>query len=165
MTSSSTSSHDDRGQRQRTPRRRARELALQGVYQWLVAGNAVQGIEAQLKEGSGYHKADSEYLHHLLTGAIAAQSALEDVLKPHLDRPVAELRPVERAILLLGAFELRQQIDIPYRIVIDEAVELAKSYGGTDGYKYVNAVLDKLARELRPVETGAAPSGMKSGGP
>jgi N utilization substance protein B len=133
----------------RNPRRRAREFALQGLYQWQLAGTPVATIEQQLAEASGFDKIDTDYFRILLRGAISLQAEIEAALRPHLDRPVNELSPIERGILLLSGFELKQQLDVPYRVVINEAVELAKSYGGTDGHKYVNGVLDKLAGEWR----------------
>lgn len=133
----------------KSARRRARALALQGMYSWLIAGHAVPDVVAQLKQSRDYERADQDYLSLLLRGAISEQAELEAALAPCLDRRVDELSPVERAILLLGAWELNSAPDIPYKVVINEAVELAKSFGGTDGHKYVNGVLDKLARSVR----------------
>ena len=142
----------------RSPRRRAREFALQGLYQWQLAGTPVETIEKQLAEASGFDKIDTAYFRILLRGAISSQTETEAALPPHLDRPIAQLSPIERGILLLAGFELKQQLDVPYRVVINEAMELAKSYGGTDGHKYVNGVLDKLAGEWRAVEVGSKSS-------
>jgi len=139
----------------KSARRRSREFALQGLYSWLLAGQAVSDITAQLEESKGYDRADQAYFYRLLHGAIELQAELEEALAPCLDRKVKELSPVERAILLLGAWELRNAPEVPYRVVINEAVELAKSFGGTDGHKYVNGVLDKLARSLRTLEDKA----------
>jgi len=100
----------------------------------------------------GFDKTDRDYFSALLAGAIREAQRLEHSLQPYLDRKCAQLSPVERAILLLAAYELENQPDVPYRVVINEAVELAKSFGGTDGFKYVNGVLDKLAAEKRPSE-------------
>ena len=133
----------------RSPRRRAREFALQGLYQWQLAATPVETIEKQLGEATGFDKIDGDYFRVLLRGAIAFQAEIEAALLPHLDRPVKELSPIERGILLLSGFELKQQLEVPYRVVINEAVELAKTFGGTDGHKYVNGVLDKLAGEWR----------------
>ena len=133
----------------RSPRRRAREFALQGLYQWQLAATPVETIEKQLSEATGFDKIDGDYFRVLLRGAISSQVDIETALSPHLDRPVKELSPIERGILLLSGFELKQQLDVPYRVVINEAVELAKTCGGTDGHKYVNGVLDKLAGEWR----------------
>ena len=140
-------------------RRKSRELALQGLYQWLLAAENVDEIRAHLAEFKGYDKADQNYLSVLLNGVIADAGELEASFSQLIDRPIDELSPVERGVLLLGAFELAHVPDVPYRVVINEAVELAKSYGGTDGHKYVNGVLDKLASRLRPLEVKARKEG------
>ena len=140
-------------------RHKARELVLQGLYQWLLAEERAEEIRAHLAELKGYDKADREYLERLLNGVIADAVELESGFAPLLDRAVAELSPVERGVLLIGAYELAHVTDVPYKVVINEAVELAKSYGGTDGHKYVNGVLDKLAAKLRPGEVKARKSG------
>ena len=136
----------------KSARRRSREFALQGLYSWLLAGQPVLDITAQLEESKGFERADQAYFSLLMRGAIEQQGTLEEALAPCLDRKVRELSPVERGILLLGAWELKNAPDVPYRVVINEAVELAKSFGGTDGHKYVNGVLDKLAKSLRAQE-------------
>jgi N utilization substance protein B len=138
----------------RTDRRRSREFALQGLYQWLVAGGDAAGIARQLGESKGFDKIDGEYFTALLQGAIAAAPDLEKAIVPHLDRDIARLSPIERGLLLMAGYELAHRPDVPYRAVINEAVELAKSYGGTDGYKFVNGVLDRLAAQLRASEMG-----------
>lgn len=136
----------------KTRRRQARELAVQGLYQWCLAGGSVESIEAQLHETPEFSRTDEEYFSSLLHGVVANATTLEEQIQPYLDRPFNELSPVEISILLLGTHELESQPDIPYRAVINEAVELAKIYGGTHGHKYVNGVLDKLAAKLRPME-------------
>ena len=136
----------------RTNRRRAREFALQGLYQWQLAKGEPAAIARQLAEAKGFEKIDTDYFKVLLEGAIAAAPELEKAIAPHLDREYSRLSPVERGILLLAGYELLHQPEVPFRAVINEAVELAKSYGGTDGYKYVNGVLDKLATQMRPAE-------------
>jgi N utilization substance protein B len=136
----------------KSPRRRAREFALQGLYQWQLAGNTVPAIEAHLAGVAGFEKMDRTLFDLLLKGAIAEAAELEAIIAPHLDRPYAELSPIERAILMLATFELKRHPEAPYKVVINEAIELAKSYGGTDGHKYVNGVLDKLAVRIRPDE-------------
>jgi len=136
----------------KTSRRRSREFALQGMYQWQLAGTDAGTIALQLAEAKGFDKIDPEYFRTLLEGAIADAPGLELAIAPHLDRDFARLSPVERGILLLAGYELAHRPEVPYRAVINEAVELAKSYGGTDGYKYVNGVLDKLASQMRPAE-------------
>jgi N utilization substance protein B len=140
----------------KSQRRRSRELALQGLYQWLIAGGDAGAIDAQLREHEGYAKCDSVHFDALLHGCIAEAAALDAALARHVDRKTSELSPVEHAVLLIGAYELRQCLDIPYRVAINEAVELAKAFGGTDGHKYVNGVLDKVAADLRPAEVAAA---------
>lgn len=136
----------------KTDRRRSREFALQGLYQWQLAKTEPAAIARQLAEAKGFDKIDAEYFKSLLEGAIAAAPELERAIAPHLDREYSRLSPVERGILLLAGYELAHRPDVPYRAVINEAVELAKDYGGTDGYKFVNGVLDKLAARLRAAE-------------
>jgi transcription antitermination protein NusB len=138
----------------KTSRRRAREFALQGLYQWQLAGTDPATIARQLGDARGFDKIDAGYFKVLLEGTVAAAPELERAIAPHLDREYSRLSPVERGILLLAGYELAHQPDVPFRAVINEAVELAKSYGGTEGYKYVNGVLDKLAAQLRAAEQG-----------
>jgi len=140
-------------------RHKARELALQGLYQWLLAAEHADEIRMHLAEFKGYDKADQKYLERLLNGVIADAAELEAGFASLLDRPIDELSPVERGVLLIGAYELAHVPDVPYRVVLNEAVELAKSFGGTDGHKYVNGVLDKLAASLRPAEVKARQAG------
>jgi N utilization substance protein B len=140
----------------KSSRRLARELAVQGLYEWLIAGNDARAIEHRLAEVKSFEKADRPLLDALLNGVIREAPELETRLAPLLDRKIGALSPVERAVLLLGAYELLHRIETPYRVVINEAVELAKAYGGTDGHKYVNGVLDRLAAELRAIEVKAA---------
>ena len=136
----------------KSARRRARELALQGLYQWLLAREDAGAIHAHLTETPGFEKADQEHLDALLHGAIRAADELDGHIEPHLDRRVVDLSPVEHAVLMLATFELLRMPEIPYRVVLNEAVEIAKSYGGPDGFKYVNGVLDRVAARLRPLE-------------
>jgi N utilization substance protein B len=143
----------------KSARHKARELALQGLYQWLLAKEHADEIRAHLAEFKGYDKADQKYLDMLLDGVIADAAELDAAFTPLLDRPAEELSPVERGVLLIGAYELAHVPEVPYKVAINEAVELAKSYGGTDGHKYVNAVLDKLAAKLRPDEVKARKAG------
>jgi transcription antitermination protein NusB len=140
----------------KSARRRSRELATQGLYQWLLSGAPGGEIDAQLRGAQGFDKADHEHLEALLHGVIREVEPLSADLTPCLDRPIDQLSPVERAVLLVAAFELKHHLDIPYRVVINEAVELTKTFGGADGYKYVNGVLDKLSAQLRPDEAQAA---------
>ncbi len=139
----------------RTPRHRAREFALQGVYQWLLNHEDVGVIDAHIRQAHGFDKADSPHFHVLLHNTISQQPALSAAISPLIDRPLDQLSPVEHAALLIGAYELKNHIEIPYRVVINEAVELTKSFGGVDGHKYVNGVLDKLAASMRDTEINA----------
>lgn len=139
----------------KSPRRRAREFALQGLYQWQISGNDEAAIEAHLADTAGFDKADRQFFTGLLRGVLAQQANLQEQLQAHLDRPFSELSPVEASVLLAGAYELANYPQTPYRVIINEAIELAKGFGGTDGHKYVNGVLDKLAAKLRPVEVEA----------
>lgn len=139
----------------RSPRHRAREFALQGLYQWLLNNEDSGVIDAHIRQAHGFDKADREHFDALLHGSINNSIALREDFAPLIDRPVAELSPIEHAVLLIGAYELKNHIEIPYRVVINEAVELTKSFGGLDGHKYVNGVLDKLAVKLRPNEVAA----------
>ncbi len=140
----------------KSQRRRSRELALQGLYQWLIAGGDADTIDAQLREHEGYAKCDSVHFDALLRGSIEQAAVLDAALARHVDRKTTELSPVEHGVLMIGAYELTHCLDIPYKVAINEAVELAKSFGGTDGHKYVNGVLDKVAADLRPAEVQAA---------
>ncbi|ACV37553.1 transcription antitermination factor NusB [Accumulibacter sp.] len=139
----------------RSPRRRAREFALQALYQWQLSGNDEAAIEAHLGDSEGFDKADREFFAGLLRGVLAQRRTLQEQLQAFLDRPFGELSPVEACVLLAGAFELNNHPQTPYGVIINESVELAKGFGGTDGHKYVNGVLDKLAARLRPAEVEA----------
>jgi N utilization substance protein B len=142
--------------RPKSARRRAREIALQGLYEWLLSGAQAAEIDAHMREQDGFEQADRAHFDALLHGCIAEAADLDAVLARHVDRKTTELSPVEHAVLMIGAYELKHCLDIPYKVAINEAVELAKSFGGTDGHKYVNGVLDKSAAELRPIEVQAA---------
>jgi N utilization substance protein B len=139
----------------RTPRHRAREFALQGLYQWLLNNEPAATVVANIRSAHGFDKADGEYFGALINGTIAQSVELREAVAPVIDRPFAELSPIEHAVLLLGAFELKNHPEIPYRVVINEAVELTKSFGGIDGHKYVNGVLDRVAGKLRADEVAA----------
>ncbi len=139
----------------RSGRRRSREFALQGLYQWLLSGDAAGVVQAHIADQDGFAKCDRAHFDTLLHGSIEHAAALDAVLARHVDRKTTQLSPVEHAALMIGCYELMHCIDIPYRVAINEAVELTKSFGGTDGHKYVNGVLDKCATELRPDETRA----------
>lgn len=139
----------------KSARRRSRELALQGLYEWLVGKSDDAAIEAHMREQEGFRQCDAAHFDALLHGCIAEAAVLDAVLTRHVDRKTTELSPIEHGVLLIGTYELTHCLDIPYRVAINEAVELAKSFGGTDGHKYVNGVLDKAAAELRPAEVQA----------
>jgi N utilization substance protein B len=139
----------------KSARRRAREYAVQGLYQWQFAGNELGAIVRTLAEDEYFERADRDYFEQLLEGTAKEAAQLEAELSTVLDRSPAELSPIERAILLLAVYELTHAPEIPYRVVINEAIELAKTFGGTDGHNYVNGVLDRLSPRLRPHEPAA----------
>jgi N utilization substance protein B len=136
-------------------RRRARRALVQAVYQWQMSESDVVRIEADFLADGALDKADVEFFHEQLRATVADPGTLDDLLTPLLDRKLAELDQIELAILRLGALELKTRIDIPYRVVISEYVELAKTFGAEEGHKFVNGVLDKLALTLRPLETAS----------
>ena len=140
-------------------RRRSRELALQGLYQWQYTGVTPAQVLTNLSEIKGYEKADRAFLESELRGVIGEAGTLRGHLEPLADRKWDEVSPIERSILLIGAWELLHCPDIPYRATLNEAVELGKRFGGTEGHKYVNGVLDKLAKSVRPGEVGARREG------
>jgi transcription antitermination protein NusB len=140
----------------KSARRRSREVALMGLYEWLLSGADAGTIDAHMREQDDFDKADAVHFDALLHGCIREAADLDGVLARHVDRKTTELSPVEHGILLIGAYELKHCIDVPYKVAINEAVELAKGFGGTDGHKYVNGVLDKAAADLRPAEVTAA---------
>jgi transcription antitermination protein NusB len=143
----------------KSARRRSRELALQGLYQWLLSGESVSNIEVHIAEMDGFGKCDRAHFDALLHGGIEQAAALDAVLAQHVDRKTTQLSPVEHAALMIGCYELMHCLEVPYRVAINEAVELTKSFGGTDGHKYVNGVLDRCATQLRPAEAGASRTG------
>jgi transcription antitermination protein NusB len=145
-----------RGGAAKSARRKAREFALQGLYEWLLNGADAGVVDAHVREQDGFEKCDVAYFDVLLHGAIREAAAIDAVLAGHIDRKAELLSPVEHAALMIGTFELMRRIEVPYRVAINEAVELAKSFGGTDGHKYVNGVLDKAAASLRRIEIEAA---------
>ena len=132
-------------------RRKARRLVLQALYQWLMSGSDPLVISKQYREET-LGKVDWNYFEEVFSEIPRATQKLNESLKPLLDRELAALDPIEKALLYLGTFELANRIDVPYRVVINECVELAKIFGATDSHKYINGVLDKLASELRPAE-------------
>ena len=139
----------------KSPRHRAREFVVQGLYQHLVGGQDEAAIRVQAESVAGFDKADGGLYQALLAETLTGGDDLRAALVPFIDRKWEEVSPIERSILLLGACELRHHPETPYRVIINEAIELAKTYGGTDGHKFVNGVLDKLAPVLRPDEAKA----------
>lgn len=133
-------------------RHRAREAVLQALYQWQLSGYAMRDVEAVFRADNDLKRADLAFFHQALVYIDTHYDALVDQLTPHLTRPFQDLTPIERNVLLLGAYELTARIDVPFRVVISEAVALSKKFGATDGHKFVNAVLDALASEVREVE-------------
>jgi N utilization substance protein B len=138
-----------------TPRRRAREFALQGLYQWQYTGEGAATVLKNLSELDEFDDADHDFLEAQLSGTVAESEALRARIEPLVDRKWDDLSPIERGILLLAAWELVHKQDIPYRVTINEAIELGKKFGGTDGHKYVNGVLDRLAATVRAEEVAA----------
>lgn len=133
-------------------KRKARRFAVQGIYEWQMSGNPVHEIEARTRAENAMHKVDIGYYHELLSRVISEREGLDEVLIPALDRELAALDGVELATLRLGAYELKHHLEIPYRVVLDEAIELAKHFGGADSHKYINGVLDRVATQLRQTE-------------
>jgi N utilization substance protein B len=136
----------------KSDRSRSREFALQGLYQSLVGGNAVEDIDTFTRDLAGFNKADAVHFDALLQGCVAQAEQLDAQIKPLLDRPMAEISPIEHAIMWIGVYELTHCLDVPWRVVLNECIELAKEFGGTDGHKYVNAVLNGVAPNLRAAE-------------
>lgn len=137
-------------------RRKARHYGMQALYQWHMAGASLTDIEAEFREEYDFNHVDLEYFQALLHGVPGCVDELEEVFTPFLDRKIDDLDPIERTLLRMGVFELAHRIDVPYKVVINEAVALTKKFGATDGHKYINGVLDKAARQLRKVEVDAA---------
>ncbi len=139
----------------KSARRRAREFALQALYQVLVGKNEAADIDAFTRDLSGFHKADSAHYDALLYGCSEQAADLDKLILPLLDRSMAEISPIERAAMWIGTYEMKHCLDVPWRVSLNECIELAKEFGGTDGHKYVNAVLEGLAPQLRPHEVQA----------
>jgi len=137
---------------QAAQRTRARRLAMQALYQWDMSGNNLSDIEAQFVEEEGFEKADADYFNELLHKIPAMLDEVEEAFIPYLDRPVKEIDPVERAVLRMATYELLTRIDVPYKVIINEAVNLTKKFGAEQAHKYINGVLDQTARALRAVE-------------
>ncbi|MDD2881718.1 MAG: transcription antitermination factor NusB [Rhodoferax sp.] len=139
----------------KSDRSRSREFAVQALYQVLVGKNETEAVDAFTRDLAGFSKADSVHFDALLHGCVEQSAALDALILPLLDRKLAEISPVEHAVLWIGTYELQHCLDVPWRVVLNECVELAKEFGGTDGHKYVNGVLNGLARQLREAEVAA----------
>jgi N utilization substance protein B len=139
----------------KSARSRAREFALQALYQHLVGRNEAQAIDVFTRDLAGFHKADSVHYDALLHGCVKEATELDALILPLLDRKMEEISPIEHGIMWIGAYEFLHCPDVPWRVALNECIELAKEFGGTDGHKYVNAVLNGLAPKLRPAEVEA----------
>ncbi len=140
-------------------RTRARELLLQALYQKQIAGHESAELLSQFREQVAYQRVDQAYFDEALADICKSQSDLEKTIEPFVDRPLEQLDPVELGILLIGVFELQSRADVPFRVVINEGINLAKRFGATDGHKYINACLDVAAKSLRSDEVQAQGSG------
>jgi len=136
-------------------RRKARHFGLQALYQWTLSGAALADIEAEFRVDNDFRHTDGDYFSAVLRGVTSDVDALEALFEPALDRALDDLDPIERNLLRLGTFELRDRIDVPYKVVINEAVSLAKKFGATESHRYINGVLDRVARDLRTIERTA----------
>ena len=143
-----------RSERSSRSRSLARRLAMQALYQWQMTGQSYAELRNQFAADEGYAEVDAEYFQQLLVPIVENHAELDALLAQWLDRPVAQLDPVEHAVLLVGVEELRARLEVPYRVVLNEGVELAKKFGATEGHKFINAVLDRAARSLRAAERG-----------
>lgn len=143
----------------KSDRSRAREFALQALYQHLVGGNAPEAIDSFTRDLAGFHKADSVHYDALLHGCIEQSAEMDALIVPLLDRKLEEISPVERTVMWIGVYEMRNCLDVPWRVVLNECIELAKEFGGTDGHKYVNGILNSLAPQLRAAEVQADKAG------
>lgn len=134
-------------------RKKARRYAVQGIYQWHLSGNSIKDIEFQFLETINSKKVDVEYFQEILVNTLSGITEIDELLTPILDRKFDEVNPVEMAIIRLACYEFMSRLDVPYKVVINEALELTKTFGASEGHKFVNGVLDKLARQLRQMET------------
>ena len=135
--------------------RKARDYAVQALYQWQMAGASLNQIEAEFRGDYDFDKVDGEYFHELVHQIPAMLEEIDGLIIPHLDRDISELGAVELSVLRLASYELKQRIDVPYKVVINEAVALTKKFGATDSHKFINGVIDKVSQNLRAVEIGA----------
>ena len=143
----------------KSDRSRAREFALQALYQVIVGKNDAESVDAFTRDLAGFNKADPVHFDALLHGCADQAGTLDALILPLLDRTLAEISPVEHAVLWIGTYELQHCLDVPWRVILNECVELAKEFGGTDGHKYVNGVLNGMARQLREAEVAADKGG------
>jgi N utilization substance protein B len=143
---------DKKSRRGTRARSMARKLVMQALYQWQMTSHEANDLSRQFVESEEFGGADREYFDELLKGCIKGKQDIDAAITPFIDRPLEQLDPVETAILMIGMYELRSRIDVPYRVVINEAVDLTKRFGATDAHKYVNAVLDRAAKEIRAAE-------------
>lgn len=149
-------SADSSGQKPKpAARRKSRRFALQALYQWQIAKTPINEVEAQFRVNFDMHKADLTYFHELLVGITEQVDSLDDVLRPYLDIDLTEVDPIEKNVLRMGTFELLHRIDIPYRVSINESIELVKKFGGEESHKFVNGVLDRVAAKARALELKA----------
>ena len=137
-------------------RHKARHYAMQALYQWHMAAAPVNQIEAEFRADYDFAHVDLEYFQALLHGVPASVTELEAVFEPLLDRKLSDLDPIELSLLRMGVWELKNRIDVPYKVVINECVNLAKRFGATDGHRYINSILDKVAANTRKIEMAAA---------
>lgn len=135
-----------------TPRRKARELAIQAVYSWQLSQNSVTDIEGNFLTDNSARRFDIPYFQQLLRGVTSSVGSIDEAISPHVDRPLDDVDPVEKAILRVAIYELKDCLDVPYRVVINEAIELAKAFAADDSHKFVNGVLDKAVKLIRPEE-------------
>jgi N utilization substance protein B len=135
-----------------SPRRKARELAVQAVYSWQLSQNNITEIELNFLTENSARRFDIPYFQQLFRGISAQVGSIDEKISPHVDRPLKDVDPVEKAILRVAVFELSECQDVPYRVIINEAIELAKSFGADDSHKFVNGVLDKVVKLVRPNE-------------
>jgi len=134
-------------------RKRARKLVLQALYQWQISGSSILQVETEFRADHDFDSIDAEYFKDLFRQIPKEVIELDRLIEPFLDRAISDVDPIEMNLLRMGTYEFKHRIDVPYRVVINEAVELAKSFGGTDGHKYINSILDKLSLRLRALET------------
>jgi N utilization substance protein B len=149
----------------KSDRSRSREFALQALYQFIVGGNDAASIDSFTRDLAGFHKADAVHFDALLHGCIEQAAELDALILPLLDRHLQEISPVERSVMWIGVYEMRHCLDVPWRVVLNECIELAKEFGGTDGHKYVNGILNGLAPSLRAAEVQADKAGKSNTAP